>query len=148
MSLRWTGGEMAEQMNELAAAVRGTVYELCDTCEALRAEVERLRAEVETWVKVAEVKNRQLDAYDEKAAQAEMVAIERSACQAAMQKMDDLRVVAEAALARAEQAERERDDARVRYCREVAKRGWESPREVCERVWPDAADALFPEVRP
>jgi len=62
----------------------------------------------------------------------------RQACEEAEKRQD-----------RAEQSERERDSARVRYCREVALRGWESAREVCQRMWPDAADSLFPvEVKP
>lgn len=100
-----------------------------DRIAELEAEVERLTKErddalawAKNWETACEAKNKQLDEYDEKVAASEMVAIERGGCDAAMREMEiarheSARLAGErdAALARAEKAEKERDEAvRVR----------------------------------
>lgn len=120
-----------------------SVADLCDTCEALRAEVDALKVERDKWsaqVLCAEVKARVNDDGFKEA-----VALVHRAADAG----NAMAAERDAALARAEQAERERDEARVRYCRLAACANGGLPsdgsaREECLAEWPDAAAALFP----
>lgn len=59
-----------------------------DRAEKAEKERDEARAWAKNWETACEVKNKQLDEYDEKVAASEMVAIERSGCEAAMREME------------------------------------------------------------
>lgn len=119
--------ELLDKMNKRADGWRPTMGDVLDSHEALRRQRDEAMVWAKNWEAACEAKNKQLDEYDEAVAASEMMAIERSGCDAAMREMEiaqheSSRLLEErgAAIARAEKAEKERDDSEARCKAAVA----------------------------